>query len=89
MCILVLKYGRCYFDRDFLHIATRKFIRLHDKYWDFYSLHGFIRFFVSSNGRVDFRNTEVSVYKKRVIVLRILHTIFSIKFEKFIQELIE
>lgn len=76
MCILVLKYGRCYFDRDFLHIATRKFIRLHDEYWVFYSLHGFIRVFVSSNGRVDFRNIEVSVYKKRVIVLRILHTMF-------------
>lgn len=33
MCILVLKYGRCYFDWDFVHIVTRKFIHLHDECW--------------------------------------------------------
>lgn len=73
MCILDLKYGRCYFDWDFVHIVTRKFIHLHDEYWVFYSLRGFFRVFVSSNGRVDFRNTEVSVYKKacyRVLFFR-------------------
>lgn len=56
-----------------MHIVTRKFIHLHDEYWVFYSLRGFFRVFVSSNGRVDFRNTEVSVYKKacyRVLFFR-------------------
>lgn len=63
MCILILKYGRRYFDRDFLHISIRKFIHLFDEW-----------VFVFPSGRVDFQNTEVSVYKKRVIVL--LRTIF-------------
>lgn len=44
MRILVLKYGRCYFDRDFMHIAIRKFIHLYDEYWIFYSLRGFLFF---------------------------------------------